>query len=123
MSMTTGLGAALQAKEKLYVFAFDQYEPGFNVEALLAYMRDARPILSWSYVVPSVFLIRSYETGYFLSEALRHVVGGGARCLVIEATATNMGGWLPKPAWDWIERVEPKPETKNALSIPNLFKK
>lgn len=104
--MTGGFLSTYANTEKLYVFSVDFLAPTFNMEGLLAYIRDTRTITNWSYPTPGVFLLKSHQSAFQLSESLRRIIGG-ARCLVIEANAANVGGWLPKQAWDWFEPPAP----------------
>jgi hypothetical protein len=99
-SPTNALANMFVPQERLYVFTVDILDPAFNTDALLTYMRDAATVTNWSYPLPGTFLIRSYYSAHYLSEALRKMVNG-VSCLVIEADPNNKGGWLPRPAWDW----------------------
>jgi hypothetical protein len=112
MTETFGGLAAAFMPEKLYVFAFDLSDTGVSIPIITQYITDARTIRGWSYCTPGVFLLRSTQSAFELAEALRRVIGG-ARCLVIEAQSFNVGGWLPKQAWDWLHGTPP---ATNALA-------
>ena len=106
MSNAFGLGAAADLfREKLYVFTYDFLHQITNSEVISQYIRDARTLSSWSYIGPGVYLLRSYSSAADLSDALRKVTGG-AKLLVIEATADNVGGTgyttsRQKTPWRW----------------------
>lgn len=105
-------------RETLYVFAIDVLDPTYKDDAVLMYLRDAVTITNWSHPLPGVFLIRSYFSAFYLSEALRTMIGD-ASCLVIEADPNNKGGWLTQQAWDWFKA--PAPTSASGPALPRLL--
>jgi hypothetical protein len=103
MSDLNALARAIISPDRLYVFAVNMLHPGFKSEIVTTYLKDARTVSEWAYYIPGVYLIRSNADALFLGESLRQVVGG-AYCLLLEADANNSNGWLPRDAWEWINR-------------------
>jgi len=93
---------------KSYVFPYDFLNPACRVEALFEYIRASAEIANWASYVNGTFLIRSYMPASVLSEGLRKVVGP-VFMHIFEATPQAAAGWLPGPAWEWINQGHAPP--------------
>ncbi len=84
----------------VYVVSYDLCKPGQDYKGLFDELQ-ASP--SWWHYLESTWLIATSESASELYNRLRGHLDGGDRLLIIQA-GTDMQGWLPKEAWEWIER-------------------
>ena len=84
----------------VYVVSYDLRKPGQDYKGLFDELEASS---SWWHYLESTWLIATLESANELYNHLRKHLDGGDRLLIIQA-GTDMQGWLPKEAWEWIER-------------------
>lgn len=84
----------------VYVVSYDLRKPGQDYEGLFDVLQ-ASP--SWWHYLESTWLIATSENANELYNRLRIYLDQGDSILIIQA-GTDMQGWLPKEAWEWVQR-------------------
>jgi len=59
---------------------------------------------AWWHYLPSAWLIQTTETPHDWFKKLAPIMNKSDRLLIVEIK-NNYFGWLPKEAWDWIEKA------------------
>jgi hypothetical protein len=84
----------------VYLVSYDLRKPGQDYKGLFAELEASS---SWWHYLASTWLIATSESANELYNRLQKNLDRGDRLLIIQA-GTDMQGWLPKKAWEWIER-------------------
>ena len=84
----------------VYVVSYDLLKAGQDYKGLFDELQASS---SWWHYLESTWLISTSQSANELYDRLRRHLGQGDSILVIQA-GTDMEGWLPKEAWDWIQR-------------------
>lgn len=88
---------------RAYVVALDVLDPTLDVSAVKAVIKSSPVFGGWWNHLPGVFLVTTDRDAEAISAALRPVTGESS-VLVIGADLGDSQGWLPSPAWDWVQR-------------------
>lgn len=112
-------GQISPGSEKMYLFSYNYMDPKCSVDAVVEYVKAARNITSWAYYTPGCIVFKSSSTAYDLAESLRRIASN-ANCIVVEINPNNIGGWLPKNAWDWFTQNNPS-YPPLATGVPTLL--
>jgi hypothetical protein len=83
-----------------FCVSYDLNDPGQHYEALYNELKSSS---GWWHYLDSTWLISTAETADQLAHRLYGVIDKNDRLLVIAVGRDNQG-WLPKAAWDWINR-------------------
>lgn len=84
---------------KPYVLTFN---PGTCPRQTILDLLDTLPaVKNWYAFLPSAVFIISDQNAHFLAQALLAKVNGSFY-FVSEINTSSYNGWLPKPAWDFI---------------------
>ncbi len=84
----------------VYVVSYDLRKPGQDYKGLFDELQASA---TWWHFLESTWLIATSEGASELYDRLRMHLDQGDSILIIQA-GTDMQGWLPKEAWEWIER-------------------
>ena len=84
----------------VYVVSYDLRKPGQDYKGLFDALQ-ASP--SWWHYLESTWLIATSENANELYNRLQGHLDRDDSILVIQAGADRQG-WLPKKAWEWIDR-------------------
>ena len=84
----------------VYVVSYDLRKPGQDYKGLFNELQ-ASP--NWWHYLESTWLIATSEDANQLYNRLASHLDQGDSILIIQA-GTAMQGWLPREAWEWIER-------------------
>jgi len=84
----------------VYIVSYDLRKLGRDYKGLFDEL-EVSP--SWWHYLESTWLIATSESANELYDRLRVYLDHGDSILIIQA-GTQMQGWLPKEAWEWIER-------------------
>ena len=84
----------------VYVVSYDLRKPGQDYKNLFDELQTS---LGWWHFLDSTWLIATSESANELYNRLRTHLDRDDSILVIQAGADRQG-WLPKKAWEWIER-------------------
>ena len=80
--------------------SYDLHSPNANYDALF---KELKKCSGWYHCLKSTWLVSTTESAGQLYERLRKVLKVSDRLLVIGVTKEHQG-WLPKSAWEWINR-------------------
>jgi hypothetical protein len=84
----------------VYVVSYDLRKPGRDYKGLFDELQ-ASP--GWWHFLEATWLIATSQSANELYDRLRVHLDGSDSILIIQA-GTDMQGWLPKEAWEWIQR-------------------
>lgn len=84
----------------VYVVSYDLRKPGQEYKNLFDELQAST---SWWHFLDSTWLIATPESANELYNRLRTHLDRDDSILVIQAGADRQG-WLPKKAWEWIDR-------------------
>ena len=84
----------------VYVVSYDLRKPGRDYKGLFDELQVSP---SWWHYLESTWLIVTTESANELYNRLRTHLDQDDSILVIQAGADRQG-WLPKKAWEWIDR-------------------
>ena len=87
----------------VYVVSYDLRKPGKNYIGLTEQLQ-ASP--RWWHYLTSTWLIATSESATQLYNRLVPHLDKGDSILIIEA-GNRIQGWLPKDAWEWIQKEIP----------------
>lgn len=88
----------------VYVVSYDLRKPGKDYIGLTEQLQNSP---RWWHYLESTWLIATPESASQLYNRLRaHLDKKDDSILIIEV-GNHVGGWLPKDAWEWIQREIP----------------
>lgn len=87
----------------VYLVSYDLRKPGQDYKGLFAELEASS---SWWHYLESTWLIKTPEDANHLYNRLATHLDEGDSILIIQA-GIDRQGWLPKKAWEWINRELP----------------
>ena len=85
---------------KVFCVSYDLNKPGQNYNELIKELKDSQV---WWHYLDSTWLIKTDESADNLSSRLKKHLDKNDNLLIIRVTK-DYAGWLPKDAWDWIQK-------------------
>ncbi|WP_333678626.1 hypothetical protein [Dyella sp.] len=86
---------------KLMLIDYDLKAPGRNYNALQEAIK-ASP--GWWHYMESNWVVATNETVRDLQSKLNALIDANDRLLIVDISNCEVGGWLPRDAWDWLKK-------------------
>lgn len=99
--------------ERTFLIAVDAWNTSHDISTVKDYITSTPKISNWWNYIPYVFIVRTELSPDELSRDLRQFTKD-ASLLVIEVRHEVSQGLLPKPAWDWLDKLPRQPRTSLA---------
>lgn len=86
---------------KIYLVTYDFREP--TEKQLEDFYGELKNSSAWWHFIEGTWLIRTNEDAKTIYARLKPYINVNVNLLVLDV-GTDMAGWLPKKAWDWIQQ-------------------
>ena len=103
---------------KIYLVVFDVSKNQSMLVALHQYIMDSKDFIGYWNHIPFVYAVKTYLDAHVLSAKLRSILT--TSFLVAEIDPYNLGGLLPRSAWDWFSHSHAQLSLPNALQQSGL---
>jgi hypothetical protein len=94
--------------KKLYIMTYS-IKPNFNSANFHKYIEDmgAKGWFSdWWHYINNVYIVASTKTASELYNAAIKGMTGIDNVYIVEINPKNEQGWLPKKAWEWLQKYQ-----------------
>lgn len=89
---------------RAFLVSYDLKVPGRDYSGLYGAIRLSG---RWWHYLDSTWIIVTTESAQQISQRLKPHIDNNDYILIIEVV-NNIGGWLPKDAWEWINKNVPR---------------
>jgi hypothetical protein len=86
----------------VYLVAIELRSPNADYAPAIGFIKNISG--AWMYYIPHAVLIRSNETAEVIARKIFPYITKEDYLLVIRVTK-EFHGWLPKEAWDWLDKA------------------